>query len=96
MLSVFPARHEFSLELVCRENTVSVPRLSNRTIESDLLDVKFTCSHVEKILLGLHVDKSPEPDTIHPRVMKECASELSYPLFVLFRKSIESGYTPKN
>ena len=44
-------------------------------------------------LQGLKPDKSPGPDMIHPRVLKECANELAYPLF---RKSLDDGNVPRD
>ena len=40
------------------------------------------------------IDKSPELDGIHPRVLKECAAELAGPLATLFRKTLQEGKIP--
>jgi len=52
--------------------------------------------YVLKHLQGLKPDKSPGPDMIHPRVLKECAHQLAYPLFCLFRRSLDEGNIPKD
>ena len=46
---------------------------------------------VEEKLMKLASDKSPGPDGIHPMVLKECASAVSEPLSLIFRKSYDTG-----
>ena len=41
-------------------------------------------------------DKSPRPDKMHPRVLKECSAELAQPLYIIFRKSLDSGVLPSD
>ena len=65
-------------------------------MKQQLTDVSFTCEDVVKLLQGLKPDKSPGPDMIHPCVLKERAYELAYPLFRLFRKSLDEGNVPKD
>ena len=47
-----------------------------------------------KALKNLNHAKSPGPDEIHPRMLKELAEELALPLTTLFRKSIQQGKIP--
>eukprot|EP00061_Rhincodon_typus_P001655 g15386.t1 len=44
--------------------------------------------------MGLKVDKSPQPDNLHPRVLKEVALEIVDALVVIFQDSIDSGTVP--
>ena len=39
-----------------------------------------------KRLKTLKINKSPGPDELHPRILKELANEISYPLKLLFDK----------
>ena len=39
--------------------------------------------------------KSPGPDEIYARVLKECKSEVSSKLNVIFNKSLENGDVPE-
>ena len=39
-------------------------------------------------------NKSSGPDNIHPNVLQEYSTSLSYPLTILFRKSIALGNVP--
>eukprot|EP00061_Rhincodon_typus_P001408 g14719.t1 len=47
-------------------------------------------------LIGLKVDKSPGPDGLHPRVLKEIAEEIVGTLVVIFQESLESRRVPKD
>ena len=43
----------------------------------------------------LNPNKSPGPDQIHPRVLKEVSGPISVPLSQIFRKSLENGRLPE-
>eukprot|EP00061_Rhincodon_typus_P003137 g19381.t1 len=45
---------------------------------------------------GLKVDKSPGPDGLHPRVLKEIAEEIVEALVVIFPESLGSGRVLEN
>ena len=45
-------------------------------------------------LMGLKADKSPGPDGLHPRVLKEVALEIVDALVIIFQCSIDSGSVP--
>ena len=49
---------------------------------------------MEKALNSLKIFKSPGPDGIHPKLLKECAKELALPFKILFDKTIENGHIP--
>ena len=40
-------------------------------------------------------NKAPGPDGIHGYVLKNCAVSMSYPLFLIFNESFQTGYIPK-
>ena len=56
--------------------------------------MQFSEDNVTQLLLESNVCKPPGPDNIHPRVLKECAKELTLPLFLLFKKSLSAGRLP--
>ena len=60
-----------------------------------LSDVNFTPEEVENTIRKLNISKSPGLDQLHPRMLREIASVLKTPLFMLFRKSLDSGQLPK-
>ena len=58
-------------------------------------DIVVTKEGVTKLLKGLKPSQALGPDELHPRVLKELASELG-PIFAhLFQQSIDSGEIPK-
>ena len=61
-----------------------------------LNNIDITEETVLKALKNLSPNKSPGIDGIHPRILKEMADELAYPITEIFRKSIESGKLPQH
>ena len=58
-------------------------------------DIVVSKEGVTKLLKGLNPSKALGPDELHPRVLKELASELG-PVFAhLFQQSIDSGEIPR-
>ena len=58
-------------------------------------DIVVTKEGVTKLLKGLNPSKALGPDELHPRVLKELATELG-PVFAhLFQQSIDKGKIPK-
>ena len=58
-------------------------------------DIVVSAVGVIKLLKGLNPSKALGPDELHPRVLKELASELG-PVFAhLFQQSIDTGEIPK-
>ena len=63
-------------------------------VQELLSNVAFTVSDVEKRLIALKPDESPGPDKIHPRVLRELANEVVYPLYIIFKKSLSDSELP--
>ena len=42
------------------------------------------------------MDKSPGPDGLHPRVLKEIAEEIVEALAVILQESLEAGRVPED
>ena len=60
-----------------------------------VVDIVVSAVGVTKLLKGLNQSKALGPDELHPRVLKELASE-SGPVFAhLFQQSIDTGEIPK-
>lgn len=68
----------------------SLPEFDH-VLDEKLHNVVCTPSEVEKHLKNLNIHKSPGPDKLLPRILKECALELSMSLCNLFNKSFQSG-----
>ena len=56
--------------------------------------VVFDRGLVRVKLMKLKENKSPDPNGIHPMVLKQCADCLAGPLSTIFRKSFENGEVP--
>ena len=61
-----------------------------------LSDISITVDDVYELLKDINPNKSAGDDAMHPKVLKECAVELAYPLQKLFEMSISSGTVPKS
>ena len=64
-----------------------VPTLDNIQISIDMIKSKLS---------KLNPLKSPGPDEIHGRILKECYIELAEPLSIIFKSSVESGEIPED
>jgi len=51
----------------------------------------ITKNSVEEKLAKLKINKSPGPDQLHPRVLFETREVVSYPLSLIFKKSLTLG-----
>ena len=47
-------------------------------------------------LESLNPRKSPGPDGLHPRVLKELSNEISKPLAIIVHKSLDEHILPQN
>ena len=66
-----------------------VPHLSN-----DLSVITLSTDEVYKVLSTLNPSKSPGPDEVTSRLLKDLSLELAGPLTCLFNKSLASGQFP--
>ena len=79
-----------------KEDLQSIPNKQCDDKASILSDIDIDETEVFELLKKLQADKSPGADGIHPRVLKECAAELSMPLTKLFRQSLAEGRLPES
>ena len=61
----------------------------------DRFDIAVSKDGVIKLLKGLNISKALGPDELHPRVLKELATELGRVFAHLFQQSIDTGEIPK-
>ena len=57
-------------------------------------NINFSHHRIRKLLSLINSNKSPGPDAIHGKILKNCAVGLSYPLSLLFKKSYDTGSIP--
>jgi len=81
----------FFASVFTNENDDVIPEFTCDKPVDFLSSVVVTVPEMEKALKKLNISKSPGPDRIHPRVLKELHVELALPLTILFNKSMSEG-----
>ena len=84
----------FFASVFTNEDTTDVPIAEARHHGEALNKIIVTKEEVLKRLNKLNPSKSPGPDGMHPRVLKEAAAEIVTPLTEIFNKSMEEGVLP--
>jgi len=75
----------FTAEVTC--NIPTSPVITNVQCS----DVSFTVQEVFDHLLKLRPDKAAGPDNLLPRFLIEIKDHIAYPLFLLYRKSLDKS-----
>jgi hypothetical protein len=84
--------NEFFSSVYTDEDLNNMPSvIPTKVIESQLNSLEINEEEVIFLMKKLQTDKSPGPDSIHPRVLEECAEELVELLTVLFQTSFKTG-----
>jgi len=78
------------------EDISSIPIASVSFVPSHNIfsDVNFTQHDVLQALSKLRVDKAAGPDEVSAHLLIEIKDNIAYPLFVIFRKSLDEGVVP--
>lgn len=88
--------NNFFSSVFTKEDIESIPELNtNRTI-SKLSNFDITEAQLTKYLQKLNPNKSPGPDGMHPRILKELATVIAKPLAMLFQTSLNEGSLPSD
>ena len=59
-------------------------------------DIDISLDDISKLLMSIDPNKSPGDDGIHPKVLKECYSQIAIPLLRIFKMSISTGKFPSS
>ena len=59
-----------------------------------LTNITIQAEQVESLLNAIDPSTAMGPDGIHPHILKSCSSSLSYPLTIIFQKSLSEGRLP--
>jgi len=86
--------NQFFSSVFTQEDLSTIPTLDPKYHGPPLEDIEITPDMILKKLQRLKVSKSPGPDGFHPRVLKETAVQITLPLTILFRKSLDTGQLP--
>ena len=84
---------KFFMSVFTEEDNDEVPDMDMRT-EAKMEKFEISKEEVHKLLQKVNTSKSPGPDEIHPRMIKELGDELSTPLHILFNRSLKEGKIP--
>jgi hypothetical protein len=79
----------FHLVYTVDKNTQS--HIGEDLTESKLMTIELNRHDVESRLSKLDPNKATGVDLVHPLVLKQCSRSLSNPLYLIFKKSIDSG-----
>ncbi|MCG8045675.1 MAG: reverse transcriptase family protein [Candidatus Thiodiazotropha endolucinida] len=71
-----------------------LPHFTERTYNQVLENIEITESKIGKVVDALNASKSQGPDDFHPKYLKETKEQLTYPLKVIFEKSLNEGKLP--
>ncbi|XP_077989646.1 uncharacterized protein LOC144443981 [Glandiceps talaboti] len=83
--------NNFFCSVFTKENFSSVPNVPDKLLNTRLTDIHFTQDTIYKELIKLNSSKAAGPDGLHPRILKELANEISYPLYMIFKSSLDSA-----
>lgn len=60
-----------------------------------LNDITFTPENVEKAIESIPNSAAPGPDKLPAIILKQCKKQLSYPIYKIWRKSLDTGEIPE-
>ena len=63
---------------------------------SNLTDIEFSEEDIKKKLLKVRADKAPGDDETAPILISQISEEISRPLWIVFRKSMDENIVPKD
>jgi Reverse transcriptase (RNA-dependent DNA polymerase)/Endonuclease-reverse transcriptase len=86
---------QFFSSVFTKEEQHSIPKLEDNENIKELRNIEIEDDEVYELLRRLQPEKSPGPDGVHPRVLRECAAQLAAPLAIVFRTSLKEGKLPE-
>ena len=86
--------NKFFSSIFTKEDKTSVPLIDKKFSGSVLMDMDITEQMVLETLQSLKPSKSPGPDGLHPKVLREIAAQIANPLSTMFRASLQTGLIP--
>ena len=76
------------------ECLTDIPMSKNTSLRGKLSDIQISHDDVIKHLRAIKANKACGPDDISARILKEAATELATPLYIIFNLSLKSGEIP--
>ena len=90
----FDILNELFTSVSTKEDLSNLPNVSNSNRCTDLENVEINEEVILEIIKSLNASKSPGPDNLHPRVLKETADVIAHPLHLIFKSSLDIGLLP--
>ena len=87
--------NSFFVSVFVQEPEGDIPNLKENKDIPVLNNIEISEDSILKTLRNLNVSKSPGPDLIHPRVLKELSQVLSGPFKIIFDKCLNEGKIPE-
>ena len=85
--------NEFFSSVFTTEDLTNIPTLECQV--ELMTDITIGAAEVQRKLQDLRTDKTPGADLIHPRLLKELAVQVAYPLAIIFQQSIDQSRVPQ-
>ena len=77
-----------------KEPEGNIPMLQNKIITKEMMDLEVRNEDIIKQIKKLKPNKSPGPDGIHHKFIKNIGESISEPLCLIFNKSLEQKKIP--
>ena len=87
--------NDFFSSVFIKEDQTNIPNVRDEC-SNVMENIVISQEMVKERLQNLKGHKTQGPDGIHPRILKEAAEELCYPLAMLFTRSLNDGELPKD
>ena len=88
--------NSFFTSVFTREDMTNMPEQPEQHPVKEMDSIVFTLCDVAKKLERLNPNKSPGPDGMHPKVLRELSTALAEPLYAIFTQSMNTGKLPKD
>ena len=86
---------EYCSSVFTKEPEGDVPVPNDIMVQQDMPAQTVTENMVLKFLQTLKIDKSPGPDSLHPRLLKELSESIVNTLCTIFNQSLNNRKVPK-
>ena len=84
----------FFSSIFTQERTQEMPTIQKGKLKGEISYCNINREDVQKKLKNLNPNKSPGPDKLHSRILKELYSVLDKPLAILFQNTLKKGKLP--
>ena len=85
---------DFFSSVFTEEDDLVMPELDINPDIPKLDILNISAETIKKKLDNLKIDKSPGPDNIHPRILREISNILSEPLSIIYSNSFTNSVCP--